>query len=145
MDQPSPGVGDDDLFNLLYVSELATGGAGDVAQICRQSRLNNQRDLVTGVLVFDGHAFCQFVEGPRGAVSGLLDRLKRDPRHVNMHVLEFGRGAGPRRFASWRLGYAYSADPEAIARIASSNSGSDAVAAFEDLTVVSTATDASAG
>lgn len=129
MDIPDPGRDDEVLFTLLYVSELATGDAAEVDQICRQSRVNNQRDGITGVLVFDGHAFCQFVEGPEPAVTALLDRLERDPRHLKMHVLQFGRTPWPRRFTSWRLGYAYSADPAAIARIASSRGG-EALAAF---------------
>lgn len=131
MDTSDPGPNDEALSTLLYVSELATGGATEVDEICRQSRVNNRRDRITGVLVFDGHAFCQFVEGPGPAVSALLDRLERDPRHVKMHVLQFGSTPWPRRFTSWRLGYAYSADPAAIARIASSSSG-DALAAFRD-------------
>ncbi len=144
MDQPHPGDVDDALFTLLYVSKLATGGAREVAEICLQSRNNNERDRVTGVLVFDGHAFCQFVEGPGAAVSALLERLERDPRHLNMRVLQFGRSPWPRRFTSWRLGYAYSADPAAIARIAST-SGGDALAAFHDWEAVPTATDSASG
>ena len=99
--------------------------------ICRQSRANNARVGITGVLVFDGHAFCQFVEGPQPAIADLLGRLERDPRHVKMHVLQFGRTNWPRRFASWRLGYAYSADPAAIARIAARRDDA-ALAAFTD-------------
>ncbi len=119
------------LFTLLYVSELAEGGAEAIDRICRQSRANNERVGITGVLVFDGHAFCQFVEGAEPAIADLLGRLERDPRHVKMHVLQFGRAAWARRFASWRLGYAYSADPAAIARIAARRDDA-ALAAFTE-------------
>ena len=69
-----------------------------MAEICEESRGNNERDRVTGVLVFDGHDFCQFVEGPQAAVSGLRERLERDSRHRHMRVLQFGRSPWPRRF-----------------------------------------------
>src|SRR5664279_5415082 len=110
MDSPDRGRGDTALFTLLYVSELVAGGAREIDEICRRSRDNNARDGITGLLVFDGHAFCQFVEGPEAKVASLLGRLERDPRHVAIHVLHFGRTPWPRRFASWRLGYAYTAD-----------------------------------
>jgi len=128
---PDPGRDDAAVFTLLYVSELAAGGAAEIDEICRQSRANNERDRITGVLVFDGQAFCQFVEGSPAAVAALRDRLERDRRHRDMQVLQFGRTPWPRRFTSWRLGYAYSADPSAIARIASHRDG-EALAAFRD-------------
>ena len=67
--------------------------------------------------------------GPRPRIADLRGRLERDPRHRAMRILQFGR-AKERRFASWRLGYAYSADPAAIARLGA-GSDADAVAAFE--------------
>jgi len=48
-----------------------------------------------------------------------------------MRILQFGRSPWPRRFTSWRLGYAYAAEPAAIARIAN-HSGGDALTAFRD-------------
>jgi hypothetical protein len=131
MDTSDPDLEAEAIHALLYVSELAAGGAAEIDQICRQSRLNNQRDRITGVLVFDGHAFCQFVEGAEPAIAALRDRLERDPRHRAMRVLQFGRTPWPRRFTSWRLGYAFAADPAAIEQIAGRRD-SDALAAFRD-------------
>ena len=105
-----------ELFSLLYVSRSADLDAGDVDGICRQSQLNNQRDGITGLLVFDGAAFCQLVEGPHAALGGLRQRLERDHRHCEMRVLHLGPSP-TRRFPSWRLGYAFVAGPEAIAAV----------------------------
>jgi hypothetical protein len=105
------------LFSLLYVSEMASPDAAEVARICGQSRANNLRDGVTGLLVFDGKAFCQYVEGSREALSALRDRIERDPRHLHIRVVHFGRSRSGRRFPLWRLGYAFTADPAAIDRI----------------------------
>ena len=120
------------LTTLLYVSELRDFGAGEIDGICHQSRANNAHDGITGLLVFDGHAFCQFVEGPPDAIAALLERLERDPRHVKMRVLQHGPVGPGRRFPAWRLGYAYSADPASIARI-DRKQGSDALLEFDRL------------
>jgi len=120
------------LFSLLYVSEMSAPDAHEVRRICEQSRANNLRDHITGLLVFDGHAFCQFVEGRERVIAALLARLEGDPRHRHMRLLQFGPLAGARRFPIWRLGYAYSADPSAIARMRTTFDAA-AVAAFEHL------------
>ena len=130
MDTPASDRDDEAVFTLLYVSELAAGGAAEIDQICRESPANNRRDRITGVLVFDGHAFCQFVEGRQRVIAALLARLEGDPRHRHMRLLQFGPLAGARRFPIWRLGYAYSADPFAIARMRTTFDAA-AVAAFE--------------
>jgi len=78
---------DGPLNTLLYVSELTHFDAGEIDSICHQSRANHARDDITGLLVFDGQAFCQFVEGPRDAIAALLER---DARHVKMRVLQHG-------------------------------------------------------
>ncbi|MEO6363004.1 MAG: BLUF domain-containing protein, partial [Caldimonas sp.] len=88
---------------------------------------------ITGLLVFDGHAFCQFVEGPRRSILGLHERLAGDPRHAGMRTLHVGPTVDPaRRFPSWRLGYAFVADPAAIRRL-SGSAGESAVDAFAEL------------
>lgn len=103
----------DDLRLLLYVSDMAEGGGpSDVAAIVRESRRNNEGDDVSGLLVYDGSRFAQFVEGPHDAVEGLRRRLEADVRHRNIEVLLWATGATSRRFASWRMGYLkYDLDP----------------------------------
>ena len=127
----SEGLGDVGALScLLYVSAMAAPDAEEIARICGRSRANNLRNGITGLLLFDGMAFCQYVEGPPKAVSALLGQLEHDPRHVDMRVLQFGAAAGVRRFPSWRLGYAFTADPAALARVAASR-GDAAVDAFD--------------
>lgn len=131
MHDPSPEASDaSGLSSLLYVSEMTTPDPHELGRICEQSRLNNLRDHITGLLVFDGHAFCQFVEGGNGVIAALLARLEHDTRHRSMRVLQFDPLAGPRRFPLWRLGYAFSADPSAIARMRTTRDAA-AILAFE--------------
>lgn len=120
------------LFTLLYVSELTVPDAAEIDRICQQSRANNERDDITGLLVFDGHLFCQFVEGAEPVITALAARLQSDLRHARMQILQQGAASSGRRFPDWRLGYAYSADPAAIARVEHER-GSAALRAFNRL------------
>lgn len=91
---------------LLYVSDLATKAPLDtVATIARQSRVNNERKGITGLLVFDGECFAQFLDGPTESIAALQEHLKADRRHERMEVLHSGPHAGVPRFPGWRLGY----------------------------------------
>ena len=93
------------MHSLLYVSDIAEGlDASAVSDILSESRTNNNRDDITGLLIFDGQRFAQFVEGPPPPMQGLLKRLEGDVRHKNMELLWSARAA-QRRFPTWRLGY----------------------------------------
>ena len=95
-----------DHFSLLYVSDLAVASPTNVvAGITRQSRANNQRNDITGILVFDGECFAQLVEGSERAIHGLLKLLRSDTRHERLEVLELAPSMSPRTFPGWRLGY----------------------------------------
>jgi len=104
------------LVALLYVSESSAPDATVIEAIRAESRRTNLRDDVTGLLLFDGRAFCQYAEGGGFAVADLLRRLQGDPRHRDMRVLHYDEVAR-RSFSEWRLGFAYVADPQAIERV----------------------------
>jgi hypothetical protein len=78
------------LHRVLYASK-ATGSTDSllgVATILGESQRNNaQRDL-TGALAAHRGAFIQVIEGPAESIDRLLDRLRRDPRHKDLRVLE---------------------------------------------------------
>ena len=68
------------------------------------SRANYVRDAVTGLLMFNGAAFGQAIEGPVAAIDRLYMRIANDPRHcqINLHddlSLEW------RVFDEWTMGY----------------------------------------
>lgn len=90
---------------ILYVSHLAPGlGYDTFTRICRSARTNNARDGIAGVLLFDGQRFCQELQGPGPAIDLLMDRIARDPRHVQLAVLV----DAPTALAVpplWRAGY----------------------------------------
>lgn len=96
-----------ELMSLLYTSELAPDEPpASVAEIVRVARTKNAQLDITGVLLFDGDQFCQYLEGSPEAVLPLLATIEMDRRHVNVRVRHLGTLPGPRRFVGWNIGYA---------------------------------------
>lgn len=94
------------LFGFVYTSELApTAEVRDVADIIRRARSFNRNNGVTGILVFDGLKFCQYIEGQRDVILTLARRIQTDDRHRLFKVMHQGY-ASDRRFSDWSMGYA---------------------------------------
>ena len=59
---------------------------------------------VTGMLLFDGFRFSQQFEAPLDVLMALFDRIKRDIRHFDVRLLNFG-AITQRRFKDFGMGY----------------------------------------
>ena len=94
------------LQSLLYVSRLAAeANASCVSDIIKTARTFNAANGITGVLVFDGERFAQYIEGPPAAIDALTENLKRDRRHTDFTVLHVVQDEGHRQFLNWSMGY----------------------------------------
>lgn len=95
------------LFSYIYTSQLSPGEpASCVADIVRLSKINNKQRGITGLLVFDGDYFCQYLEGSEIVVRDLIETIKRDSRHINFETRYEGNAEVPRRFENWSIAYA---------------------------------------
>lgn len=103
-------------MSFMYCSMLASdAGPSCVGAIVKTAREFNGTHGITGLLVFDGERFCQYIEGPGAAMQGLIERLEADSRHRDFTPLHFVRAmAGPRRFPGWSMGYAEVGDEYSI-------------------------------
>ena len=72
--------------------------------ILQTSRRNNSRDALTGLLMFNGAAFTQTIEGPADTIDCVLWRLATDERHCEMEVRD-ERTVRQRIFPDWSMGY----------------------------------------
>ena len=118
------------LYEVLYVSTLAPDQPlSVVAEIAGRARQVNAELDVTGLLIFDGQRFCQQLEGPQKAVLKLIERIRNDPRHINVEVIHHGPLAG-RRFQQFSLAFSTVEDVEALSRMEQLD-GDAAIAAFE--------------
>lgn len=92
------------LVRLLYASRATEALRSDgLATILRQSKRNNPRHGVTGVLCFSGDIFLQVLEGGRASVNAVFHRIASDPRHRDVELLSYEE-IDERRFAGWSMG-----------------------------------------
>nr|WP_306229008.1 BLUF domain-containing protein [Aurantimonas sp. CSK15Z-1] len=97
------------MYRLVYYSRNRIAGApGDVAQtvqgILRASQRNNFEVGVTGALLFNAGIFAQVLEGRQDSISATFERIQRDPRHGDVHVLGFEQTSAP-SFPNWSMAY----------------------------------------
>lgn len=74
----------------------------DLEQIHQTARHLNTLDGITGLLVFDGSRFLQIIEGTEAAIDDLVERLRRDRRHLAFEVRD-ERVVQSRSFAGWSM------------------------------------------
>lgn len=79
--------------------------AAVITDILRASSLNNAQVGLTGVLLLGPERFAQMLEGPPDALAATLERIRRDPRHDALEVIEDTRADG-RAFPEWAMAYA---------------------------------------
>ena len=92
------------LVRLMYASRAVPAvDPEEVAAILRKSKANNPAWGITGVLCLSGGIFLQVLEGGRGAVNRLYNRIVSDPRHIDVELLLYEE-IKERRFAGWSMG-----------------------------------------
>ena len=94
------------LVRLLYASRAAESvNAEALSAILKTSKERNAATGVTGVLCHcsTSHIFMQVLEGGRGAVNALYNRIGRDPRHHEIALLSYEE-IGERSFSGWSMG-----------------------------------------
>lgn len=90
---------------MVYTSK-ATGpmSENDLVVLLVQSRSNNERDGITGMLLYAEGVFLQCIEGPEYSIADLMGRLEVDPRHADFRVIHESR-CDDRRFDDWTMGF----------------------------------------
>lgn len=93
--------------------------AGRLNEIIAPSRRNNERDHITGMLLFTGAHFLAILEGEKRDLGELWRRLEQDPRHCDLFRIGDDLCA-TRSYHEWRM--AYEVDSEVDAQIESLHS-----------------------
>jgi hypothetical protein len=89
---------------LVYISSVRKQADVDPPVILAQSRRNNARARVTGLLFFDGKRFLQALEGDDATVDATFARIQADGRHHALVVLS-NRTIETREFGEWAMAY----------------------------------------
>ena len=89
-------------YNVLYCSHATGLMTGEkLLQIVETSQQNNSRGGITGLLVYGGGMFLQWLEGSRPAVEALMATLSTDPRHETIVRLQVLDGLHKRLYPNW--------------------------------------------
>ncbi len=96
-------MSDRSIRSLTYVSQATQPMSDDAFSVLgiEASRLN-ALDGLSGLLVFNGTSFCQTIEGASDAVDALMERLRNDPRHDDLRIIDDGM-IDARRFRSFDM------------------------------------------
>jgi hypothetical protein len=100
------------MYQIVYFSSATTPYTKeDLLAILRVSRANNERDGVTGMLLYKDGNIMQVLEGDCEQVERRFQVISCDARHRGMIVIE--RSEIPQRqFGDWSMGFRDLADPE---------------------------------
>lgn len=103
-DEPRPGRGLPLMYNLVYCSRAAADVDDTaVSQIIAAARRHNPRRGITGMLVFGGGIFFQWLEGPRASIAELMEELRADARHDAIVLLSEDEESRERLFPDWDM------------------------------------------
>ncbi|MHA7880586.1 MAG: BLUF domain-containing protein [Saccharospirillum sp.] len=87
-----------------FSSNQRGGVETEVARILLQSRRNNPKDRLGGVLHYGNGYFFQCLEGERDKVTAAYERIATDPRHTRVQMLGMNT-VQRRRFTDWSMKY----------------------------------------
>lgn len=90
------------MHQIVYISTAKAVADAEIDQILAQSRRNNRRDQITGLLLYNGQRFLQALEGPEALVDRAYDRIRADPRH-RAAVLLSSKRIDERQFGHWEM------------------------------------------
>lgn len=93
------------LHELIYASRANSNFNSEFLEdILAVSRVNNTRNDITGLLIFDGSTFCQILEGNKKVLDSTYDRIIKDDRHID-HTLFHSGEIQERSFSRWAMSF----------------------------------------
>ena len=93
------------VYRLIYRSRSLIPGTerrAELGELFTQARSHNKAHGISGALLVLDDVFVQTLEGDELVVEALLGRIRRDPRHDQLEVLDTGLVNG-RVFARWSM------------------------------------------
>ncbi len=101
------------MFYIVYVSAAVRRFTpAELVELLEQSRQNNSRLEVTGMMLYKDGDFMQVLEGEEPVVRKLMATIDADPRHTGVIKLIHGN-IEQRQFSDWSMGFRDLNSPEA--------------------------------
>jgi len=93
------------MYTLTYESVATNKISGtEMEELLEKARANNQRDDITGCLIYYKGGFVQLLEGSKEKIETLYDKIKKDPRHKNVTLFSDDE-ISKRTFPNWGMAY----------------------------------------
>lgn len=93
------------MHQIIYMSQAKESmPLTTLVVILMQARALNEQHHITGMLVYGQGQFMQLIEGEEAAVTGLYERISRDPRHRNVFKLA-DKAIAERSFSQWSMAF----------------------------------------
>ncbi len=95
------------IYSYVYISEAAEDILPkDFSHVITNARVNYSSKNITGILLYDGQYFLQYLEGNLSDLDAVIREIEVLPLHKNIQVLYQGVSlTHARRFDRWELGY----------------------------------------
>ncbi len=93
------------MIHIIYVSTavepMSDEELKDLLRLCRDC---NERNQITGMMLYKNGHFMQVIEGHKGPVTQLMKKILRDIRHHNIDIMRREKIAS-RDFPDWTMGF----------------------------------------
>jgi hypothetical protein len=83
----------------------------ELVALLERSRRNNDRDGLSGMLLYSSQSFLQVLEGDEAPLQSTYDRILADDRHTNLRMLMNADVVSP-MFPDWTMGFEHVDDEE---------------------------------
>jgi len=91
------------LRQVVYISAATQHFSAEaLEELLARARANNERNGMTGILLYHDLSFLQIVEGTRDDVDRLMARIRRDPSHASLRIVQ-DESVPERDFRSWAM------------------------------------------
>ncbi len=91
------------LCALVYRSRAVQPLSGtELNWLTQVAQARNKAASITGVFVYDGACFYQWLEGPRDSLAAVMESIRNDRRHTDIEVLDH-RQTSARQFGGWAM------------------------------------------
>ncbi|EHQ28768.1 BLUF domain protein [Mucilaginibacter paludis DSM 18603] len=90
---------------LIYIStSIKLFTDADLKNLLTQSRLNNSKHGITGIILYNKGTFFQVLEGEEEQLTITFEKIKHDPRHKGIIIMKTGT-VSRRNFPEWSMGF----------------------------------------
>jgi len=93
------------LYSLTYMSSaVRLPTEAEINHLLTRARIRNEREQVTGILLYDEGSFFQVIEGPKDGLERVYSAILADPLHRDVLELLYDP-IDKREFEGWSMAY----------------------------------------